>query len=232
MSRLLLPAGMIAVLLSAVTIAAQVREVPQQIPPAPPAPLPPGAKAISPDRDVPAARRTAGDKNAPADKQAQRRRSRNRVYLGVFTVPVEDMSKRTLKKLKLPSSDGVLVVEVMPDSPADEAGLRHGDVITHVNGKLVEDEEELSKDLHQIGAGKPVKLDILRDGKKQQITAELEEGPAGEFSAPSGSDDEVEELMGMCHQNVQRIERLELKIFRLEKRLAEMERNHSVKKPQ
>ncbi len=224
MSRLVLSVGMIALLLSVAALAAQVREPRQTT-----APLPqPQQKAVAPASGLPAVGKAAVDKNAPADKQAQRRRSRNRVYLGVYTVPVEDMSKRTLKKLKLPSNDGVFVVEVMPDSPADEAGLRHGDVITHVNGKIVEDEEELSNDLHQLGAGKPVKLAVIRDGQKQEITAELEEGPAGEFS---GAGDEDEELMGMFHQNAQRIERLERKISRLEKRLAEMEKTRSANKP-
>jgi membrane-associated protease RseP (regulator of RpoE activity) len=223
MSRFLLPAGMVALLFGAFTLAAQVRDDPRQstaVPPQPP------SKAGAADKAV-----IDGGILRPADKQGQRRRGRNRVYLGVLTVPVEDMSKRTLKKLKLANTDGVYVIEVMPDSPADDAGLKHGDVITHVNGKLIEDEEELVKDLNQVGAGKPVKLTVFREGKKQEIKAELDEAPAGEHAGPAGGEEQMEEVMGMCHHNAQRLEHLERKISRLEKRLAEMEKGRSAKNP-
>jgi len=222
MSRILLPVGMVSLLLAALTVAAQVQEKPRQ---APPPPAQAGQKALSPDKDL------APGKNARADKEdkAQRRRGRSRVYLGVYTVPVEDLSNRTRKKMKLESNDGVIVVEVMPDSPADEAGLRHGDVITHVNGKSVEDEEELSKDLNQLGPGKPVKLAVIRDGKKQEIKAQLEESPKGEFPMMGDHQERMDEMMGMCHMNSQRIERLERKIARLEKRLADLDKTRSVK---
>jgi membrane-associated protease RseP (regulator of RpoE activity) len=220
MSRFVLPAGMVALLLGAFTLAAQVREEPRQTPPAP---AQAGHKDLKPDKD-------AAGKKAPADIKKAHRRSR--VYLGVFTVPVEDLSNRTRKKMKLQNTDGVIVVDVMPDSPAEEAGLRHGDVITHVNGKLIEDEEELSEDLNQIGPGKPVKLAVVRDGKKQEIKAELEEHPANEFPAGGVHEEEIDEIMGMCHHNAQRIEWLERKISRLERRLAEMEKSRSAKSGQ
>lgn len=223
MSRFVLSAGMVGLLLSALTLAAQVRE-PRQTPPPTVQPKAAGQKALTPDEDVPAR------KKAPADQQSRRRH--RRVYLGVYTVPVEDMDSRTRRKLKLEKTEGVIIVEVMPDSPADEAGLRHGDVIVRVNGKPVDDEEELSKDLNQLGPGKPVTLSVIRDGKKQEIKAELEESPHGEHSAYSGHHEDLEEMMGICQRNAQRIEHLERKIMRLEKRLAEMGKGGSIKEPQ
>lgn len=226
MSRFLLPAGMVALVLSAFTIAAQVRDDPRQ---APPAPVQPGQKAVSPSKDLAPAKKAGAAKGAATVKKAQRHRGKSRVYLGVCTVPVEDLSNRTRKKMKLQNTDGVIVIDIIPDSPADEAGLRHGDVITHVNGKLVEDEEELCDDLNQLGAGKPVKLAVIREGEKKDIKAELEETPAGEFSGLFGNEEHMDEMMGMCHQNAQRIERLERKISRLEKRLADLDKTRSVK---
>ncbi|MGH7169750.1 MAG: S1C family serine protease [Gemmataceae bacterium] len=217
MSRFVLPAGMVALVLTALTVAAQVRQAPQQ---APRAPAQAGRKALSPDKDLAPRKKASGD---------QKTHRRHRVYLGVYTLPVEDLSSRSRKKMKLQSTEGVIVVEVMPDSPADEAGLRHGDVITHVNGKSVEDEDELSKDLNQLGAGKPVKLAVIRDGKKQEIKAELEEAPAFAFPGTGGHEEGIDEMMGMCHHNAQRIERLERQVSRLQKRLADMEKTHSVK---
>jgi C-terminal processing protease CtpA/Prc len=159
----------------------------------------------------------------------QRQRGAKRVYLGVFTVPVEDMTSGTRRKLKLPNSDGVFVIEVLPDSPAEKAGLKHGDVITHVNGKLVDDEDELVDDLNKAGAGKQVDLAVVREGKKQEIKAKLDEIPARALGGGAGPDEAGDEVIGMCQENAERIEHLERRIMRLEKRLSEMEQSRSPK---
>lgn len=208
MYRALLPTGLVALLLGAMVFAAQVREGGQKAPSQPTA---------RPQKALEA------DEPAPGRKQAPTQQKRPRVYLGVFTVPVEDMDGRTRRKLKLPTSDGVFVENVMPDSPAEAAGIKHGDVITHVNGQLVDDEDELSKDLHKLGAGKAVELAVIRDGKKQTITAKLATVPA-EHAGAFGDGEGNEELVGMCHEMAQRMELLERKITRLEKRLSEMEK--------
>lgn len=218
MTRLLSLLGGVALLCSASFLFAQVRDdaAPQQkAPPKAVAPLPP-------------------DKATTTDKPTKRR-SRSRVYLGVYTVPVEDLSGRVKKRFKIDGEDGVVVVEVMPDSPADDAGLRHGDVITHVNGRAVEDEEELSDDLNRLGPGKEVKLAICRDGKKQDVTAKLEEAPMHEPGGAPPGEEGFNQGGGQPavsgQERLMRIERLERKIGRLEKRLAELEKSRSARKP-
>jgi membrane-associated protease RseP (regulator of RpoE activity) len=208
MSRLVVSFGMVALFVGALTIGAQVREDPRKAPA-------PGQKNLAPGRSA--------DKQVPDGKQPSAHKSRNQVYLGVFTVPVEDISRRDRRKLKLKDDEGVYVVEVMDGSPAENAGLQPGDVILRVNGKSTDDEEELSKDLNEQGPGKPVKLDILRDGKKKEITATLAARPVERGH---------EEVLGMCQQNAERIEQLEHKIARLEKRLRDMEKTRSAKAPE
>jgi len=217
---------MVALLLSALTLSAQVRqELPQPAPKQTSTSAQP--KTTAPDRGVIDTDK-APTKDAKSTKQAKRRRH-SRVYLGVCTVPVEDMTSRMRRKLKIKEDDGVVVVEVMPDSPAEEAGLKHGDVITHVNGKLVEDEEELCDDLNRLGPDKPVKLDICRDGKKQQITATLEEGPAGEIMPAHFAPGIEEGFRGREHELLDRIDHLERRIYHLENRLQDVERGRSVR---
>src|SRR5581483_11101993 len=162
MYRFLFPSGIVALLLSALVFGAQVRKEPPNAPPPPPAN---------------AQRAPASEKGVMPMEANQRHRGAKRVYLGVFTVPVEEMTNGARRKLKLSNSDGVFVIDVMPDSPAEKAGLKHGDVITHVNGKLVDDEDELIEDLTKAGAGKQVDLTVIREGKKEEIKAKLDEIP-------------------------------------------------------
>jgi membrane-associated protease RseP (regulator of RpoE activity) len=219
MSRLLLPILGVAFFWSAWAISAQNPDRARQAPPAPDKP-----KVVTPDRGV--------KDNITSDKPARPHKARKRVYLGVYTVPVEDMSSRMRRRLQIKETEGVVVVEVMPDSPAEDAGLRHGDVITHVDGKRIENVEDLSKDLNQLGAGKEVKLSVIREGKKREMTAELEEGPAEAFSERGFGRGEAPEFDDQAaNEGRQRIEQLERKISRLEKRLEELERNQAGKKP-
>jgi C-terminal processing protease CtpA/Prc len=208
---------MVAVLVSTLVIGAQERKDSSDAPP-PPAANP--AKTATPEKSV-----------KPLEAN-QRHHDAKRVYLGVLTVPVEDMTSGSRRKLKLPSSDGVYVIDVMPDSPAEQAGLKHGDVITHVNGKLVDDEDELVDDLNKVGAGKQVDLTVIREGKKQEIKAKLEEVPARALGAGAGPDEASEEMVEMLQQNAERIEHLERKISRLEKRLSELEKSRSARSAQ
>lgn len=217
MYRFLLPTGMVAVLVSALVIGAQERRDSSDTPP-PRATNPP--KAARPEKSV-----------KPLEANQQRRDAK-RVYLGVFTVPVEDMTSGSRRKLKLPSSDGVYVIDVMPDSPAEQAGLKHGDVITHVNGKLVDDEDELVDDLNKAGAGKQVDLTVFREGKKQEIKAKLDEVPARALGSGAGPDEASEDMVEILQQNAERIEHLERKISRLEKRLSELEKSRSARSGQ
>jgi len=216
MNRFLLPTGIVALLVSALVFGAQVRK---EAPSAPPVPQ-------------------ANPQNASVEKGGKRMepsphsRGGKRVYLGVFTVPVEDMTGGSRRKLKLPSSDGVFIIDVMPDSPAEQAGLKHGDVITHVNGKLVDDEDELVEDLAKAGAGKQVDLTVLRDGKKSEIKAKLDEIHARALGAGAGPDEGGDEMAEILQENAERIEQMERKISRLEKRLSELEKSRSAQSGQ
>ena len=73
--------------------------------------------------------------------------------------------------LNTQASDGGLVVaRVTPNSPAEKAGLRKGDVITHVGGDSPKTLPDFYRKLWSLGAaGTTVPLDIRRDGKDQHI---------------------------------------------------------------
>ncbi len=87
------------------------------------------------------------------------------------------------KKLELPKDEGVVVLQVVPDSPAAKAGLKVGDVILSAGDRTL---KELTDALAAVRDAKDGKLPlvILRDGKKQQITVSPVKRP-GDFPVPT-----------------------------------------------
>ncbi|MFQ6058480.1 MAG: PDZ domain-containing protein [Anaerolineae bacterium] len=78
---------------------------------------------------------------------------------------------------------GALVREVMPESPAERAGLRKGDVIVAVDGQTVDD-HPLSELVSKHEAGDEVELTVVRQGRELSLTAELGAWPGYFFRMP------------------------------------------------
>jgi S1-C subfamily serine protease len=117
---------------------------------------------------------------------------------------------------------GVTVRGVLPESPADKAGLRDGDVITEANGKAVRGPEELRDTVRQAGAGKELHLKVMRGKDTKELTARLEEAPAGEIS-PSGGP-AAEGVPPRRQGDAGRVDQLERRIRELERRVRELEK--------
>src|SRR5512147_1138138 len=95
-------------------------------------------------------------------------------YLGVG---IQEITGDRAKALKLPSDSGVEITRVAPDSPAEKAGLKSGDVILQINGNKVESLEQSSKLVRETPVGHELKLEIFRNGASQTITAKVGEHP-------------------------------------------------------
>ena len=74
---------------------------------------------------------------------------------------------------------GALVLDVMEDSAAQEAGLQKGDVIVEADGNEIAETEDLHDVLDDFEAGEELALVVVRDGKRENISAELDESSAG-----------------------------------------------------
>lgn len=67
---------------------------------------------------------------------------------------------------------------VINGSPADKAGLKEGDIITKVNGEVVDDDNQLSTRLSKYKVGDTVEITYVRDGKEQTAKVTLEVAPS------------------------------------------------------
>ena len=91
-----------------------------------------------------------------------------RGYLGIISRNIGPASS---------DSDGVLVDDVVPNSPADEAQMRKGDVIRKFNGHDVKIFNELRTLVSQVELNKKVEVEVMRNGKPLKLTAAIKEEP-------------------------------------------------------
>jgi S1-C subfamily serine protease len=75
--------------------------------------------------------------------------------------------------------DGALIQEVAPDSPADQAGIRPGDLVTSIDGQAVQNYSEMVARIRAHKPGDKVTLVVSRGGNETTITATLTQRPAG-----------------------------------------------------
>jgi len=90
-------------------------------------------------------------------------------YLGVGMREVTDPAKF----LNLPIDVAVEVTSIVPDSPAEKAGLQVGDLIFHFDGKPVEGNEQFSRLVRDTPPGRDVRLDLIRAGHPQTVTVKV-----------------------------------------------------------
>jgi hypothetical protein len=104
-------------------------------------------------------------------------------YLGMAVAAVAPDSA---KKGNPRSTSGALITEVLPGGPADEVGLRNGDVVVSIDGRLVRDAAAISNAVASAPAGTSFRLGIMREGKRQNILLASALRPAG-LSGAAGS---------------------------------------------
>jgi putative serine protease PepD len=94
-------------------------------------------------------------------------------FLGVQTIDLEEVDRVVRRQLGIEADDGAFVAEVSPDSGADDAGLRAGDVIVAVEGEAVETTAQVGEAVRDRRAGDELEITIERDGEERDITATL-----------------------------------------------------------
>ncbi|MDP3025625.1 MAG: DegQ family serine endoprotease [candidate division Zixibacteria bacterium] len=96
----------------------------------------------------------------------------SRGYLGIAP---SNITKDLKDALDLPTTEGVLVQQVQPNTPAAKAGMKTGDVIVTLNGKKVTDADQFRLQVAEIEPGKTIDLGVLRSGKKMELKVKLGE---------------------------------------------------------
>ncbi len=75
----------------------------------------------------------------------------------------------------VPEVDGVIVVKVLPNTPAAKSGIRRGDVITAIDGQPIKAAEELQRAVESSRLGQALKIEVKRSNQTQTITVKTGE---------------------------------------------------------
>lgn len=95
-----------------------------------------------------------------------------RGYIGIAMNP-KGMTQELAKSFGLEKNTGVLIVEVLEDTPAEKAGLKSGDVILKMDGEDVENNVSFRNAVSFIKPGTKIKLTVLRGDKEKEITVKV-----------------------------------------------------------
>jgi S1-C subfamily serine protease len=100
----------------------------------------------------------------------------DRAFLGVYT---QNLNENIQSRLGVQAGAGALVVQVTPGTPADQAGLAPGDVITGLGGGTVRSSDELGTEVRKHKPGDKVELRWQRGSSDRTASVTLAQVPAG-----------------------------------------------------
>ena len=116
--------------------------------------------------------------------------STGQVVRGWIGVEPQDVTDRLARTLNLPHPEGVIIIGVLRGGPADEAGMRPGDVVLEVAGKPVLNTGQLLNTVAALRPGSEVAVKVQRDGKTATLQVRVGARPRNISQVPPAEDDE------------------------------------------
>lgn len=98
-----------------------------------------------------------------------------KVVRGFLGVSIQDLNLDLAKSFGIKDAKGALVSDVKEEGPADQAGLKQGDIITTYQGSPVEDAVALQRQVTKTSVGTKVTVRVIRDGHEKDVTVTIGE---------------------------------------------------------
>lgn len=99
------------------------------------------------------------------------------VTRGWIGVEVQELSAELAESFKLSRAEGTIIAGVLRGGPADRAGIRLGDILTHVDGRKVADTSSMLNLIAELKPGRTTLLTIFRDGQPKEVSVVVGKRP-------------------------------------------------------
>ena len=116
-------------------------------------------------------------------------RTKGKVTRSQLGVTVQTVTSDLADSLGLKQAHGAIVSAVAPDSAAERAGVKRGDVIESFNGQAVHDTNTLRNRVAEAGPGTTAELVIVRDGSEKKLSVKLDEANPEKLARGRGERD-------------------------------------------
>ncbi len=124
-----------------------------------------------------------------------------KVIRGWLGIMIQDITPDLAESFGIKETTGVIVADVVPDGPAEKAGIKRGDIIKTLNGKTVENAHMLSRTVAAMAPKSSAVIDLIREGKKQEIKVTIGTMPE-ELGSRKKSVTGSESAWGITVQNI------------------------------
>ena len=98
----------------------------------------------------------------------------NRPWIGIATMKI---TRQLSQYYRLPADEGALITKVEPYSPADNAGLRKGDIIEAIDGKRIDDPSQISSNIRKKSVNDSIGITVNRYGRSFEVQLKLDAHP-------------------------------------------------------
>src|SRR3989338_5735853 len=99
------------------------------------------------------------------------------VTRGWIGAGVQELTPELAESFKLGSTEGLLITEVTPDGPAEQAGIKTGDILIAIDDSVVDDWNAMLETVTNLPPGKVVKLKLLRNGVATSLPVKIGKRP-------------------------------------------------------
>ncbi len=121
--------------------------------------------------------------------------AKGKITRGWLGVTIQPLTPELAKSFGLKEPKGVLVSDILQDSPAEKAGMAAGDIITEFAGKKVDSPQDLQKVVAATGPGKSVGIGVWRD--KNQKTMQIQIGETPDDNVALKSNNRGKSVLGL-----------------------------------
>jgi serine protease Do len=138
-----------------------------------------------------------------------------KVVRGFLGVSIQDLTQDLAKSFNLKDVKGALISDVKDEGPADQAGLKQGDIVRMYQGSPVEDAAALQRQVTKTVVGTKVTIRVIRDGHERDLTVTIGEQPDSTKIAKAEIGDTDYAFAGVAVQDLDRETAKELGVKRI-----------------